>query len=112
MMPTVFKIPGLNIEIPGFGLMLMCSFLISIWWAARRAQKSGGMPDVILNCGFIAVFAGVIGCRLMHVVHYWEEFAHEGSLWNTFLAIIDIRRGGVEFYGGFVLTIICVLAWL
>jgi phosphatidylglycerol:prolipoprotein diacylglycerol transferase len=112
MMPTVFRIPGINLDIPGFGLMLMVAFLLSIWWAARRAHKSGGNPDVILNCGFIAVFAGVVGCRAMHVVHYWEEFANEGSLWNTFLAVIDIRRGGVEFYGGFVFTIVCVLAWL
>lgn len=112
MMPIVFRVPGTSLDIPGFGLMLMIAFLASIWWAARRAHRSGANPDVILNCGFIAVFAGVIGCRAMHVIHYWHEFADEGSLWNILIAIVDVRRGGVEFYGGFVFTIICVLAWL
>lgn len=112
MMHSLFRVPGTSIEIPGFGVMLMIAFLVSIWWAARRAQRSGGNPDAILNCGFIAIFAGVIGCRAMHVIHYWEEFANQGSFLATLWAIVDVRRGGFEFYGGFVFTIVCVLAWL
>ena len=62
MMPTLFTIPFINRDVPSFGLMMMMGFLGAIWWAVRRAQKSGADPDVILNCGFIALIA-VIAVR-------------------------------------------------
>ncbi len=112
MKPVVFTIPFLNWDIPGYGLMLMLGFLISIWWATRRAEKSGADPEVILNVGFLALVGGVVGCRIMYVVHYWEQFASRGSAWDIFLAVVDIRKGGLEFYGGFILTILMTLLWL
>ena len=92
--------------------MLMLGFLLAIWWAARRADKSGASPDVILNCGFIALITGVLGCRVMYVVHYWDQFATRGGILETAWAIVDVTKGGLEFYGGFILTVIVVLAWL
>ncbi|MFQ5805640.1 MAG: prolipoprotein diacylglyceryl transferase [Phycisphaerae bacterium] len=111
MKPVLFTIPGINWDVPGYGVMLMLGLFVSIWWAARRAMKSGANPDVILNCGFIALIAGVLGCRVMYVVHYWDQYAGRGLL-GTVIAIIDIRKGGLEFYGGFTLTMVVTLAWL
>lgn len=112
MMPVVFRIPYLELDIPGFGLMLMLGFLISILWAARRAARSGANPDVVLNCGFVALLAGVVGARAMFVLHYWDQFASRGSAWNVFWAIVDVRMGGLEFYGGFLLSVVLVVAWI
>lgn len=112
MKPIFFTIPGINWDIPGYGLMLMLGLFISIWWAARRAAKSGGNPDVILNCGFIAIIAGVVGCRVMYVAHYWDSFRLAGSPLQIAWAVINVSKGGLEFYGGFILTVVCVLAWL
>ncbi len=112
MMPVVFTIPILNKDVPGYGLMLTIAFLLSIWWAARRAQRSGADPDVILNCGFVALIAGVVGCRAMYVIHYWDQFRELGGPAQIALGIIDITRGGLEFYGGFILSLIAIPAWL
>lgn len=112
MKPVIFTIPGINWDVPGYGLMLMLGLFASIWWAARRALKSGGNPDVILNCGFIAIIIGVVGSRAMYVIHYWDQFQAHGSALKVLFAIIDVRKGGLEFYGGFILTTICTLAWL
>lgn len=112
MRPVVFTIPFLERDVPGYGLMLMLGFLAAIWWAARRAERSGGSPDVILNCGFIALITGVLGCRAMYVVHYWDQFEARGSFLDIAWAVIDVTKGGLEFYGGFILTVIVVLAWL
>lgn len=112
MMPVIFKIPILNIAVPGFGLMLMIAFLASIMWAVRRAERSKANPDVILNLGFVALICGVLGCRLMYVVHYWDQFRGLGGVLPTLWAIVDIRRGGVEFYGGFLLTVVVTVLWL
>ena len=112
MKPIIFTVPGLNWDVPGYGLMLMLGLFIAIWWAARRAFKSGGNPDVILNCGFIAIIGGVIGCRTMYVIHYWEHFANQGSLWQIIWSIIDVSKGGLEFYGGFIFTVVATIIWL
>lgn len=112
MLPVVFKIPGLNWSIPGFGVMMMIAFLFAIWWAARRAEKSRANPEVILNCGFVALIAGVVGCRGMYVWHNWSQFSHVGGTLATLWAIIDVSQGGLEFYGGFILSAILVPLWL
>ncbi len=111
MKPVLFTIPGINWDVPGYGVMLMLGLFISIWWAVRRALKSRANPDVILNCGFIALIAGVVGCRVMYVIHYWDQYSGQSFL-GTLLAVIDVRKGGLEFYGGFILTAIVVLLWL
>jgi phosphatidylglycerol:prolipoprotein diacylglycerol transferase len=112
MVPVVFTIPFIGMKVPGYGLMLTVAFLLAIVWAARRAARSGGNPDVIFNAGFVALVCGVVGCRGMYVVHYWDQFAYRGSLAQILWAIIDVRNGGLEFYGGFILSVIGVPLWL
>ncbi|MEE8386631.1 MAG: prolipoprotein diacylglyceryl transferase [Dehalococcoidia bacterium] len=101
MYPTLFRIPFLPEwlgDIKSYGVMMMIAFLTGIWLACRRAYKSQADPDIVLNLGFIALIFGVIGARLMFVIHYWDtRFANQASpLW----AIFDIRAGGLEFWGG------------
>ncbi|MBL8878273.1 MAG: prolipoprotein diacylglyceryl transferase [Phycisphaerales bacterium] len=112
MYPVVFRIPLLGRDVPGYGLMLMIGFLVAIVWAARRAMRSGANPDVILNCGFIALIGGVVGARAMHVVHYWSEFAGKRSILELIWAIVDVTKGGLEYYGGFLLASISIILWL
>ncbi len=112
MMPVLIKIPGLGWEVPGYGLALMIGFLLSIVWAARRAQRSGANPDVVLNCGFIALIGGIVGSRAMYVLHYWDQFNRYDTAFQTFRAIIDVRKGGLEVYGGFLLVVAAVIIYL
>ena len=97
MMPVIFRIPFLGKDIPSYGLMMMIGFMLAIVWAAHRAAKSKANPDVVLNCGFIALIAGVVGCRFMYVVHYWDQFKNRGDAGQVFMAIIDVTKGGLEF---------------
>lgn len=112
MFPVVFTIPFLGIDVPGYGLMLMLGFFGAIFWATHRARRSGADPETIVNCGFIALIAGVVGCRIMYVIHYWDQFRYRGSLLDILIAIIDVRKGGMEFYGGFILATLLVPVWL
>jgi len=112
MMPVVFEIPFLHRPIPGYGLMLMIGFLVAAMWAARRAARSGANPDAVLNCALISLFAGVIGARIMYVVHYWPNFAVHRTPGAIVWSILDISQGGLEHYGGFILATVCTLAWL
>lgn len=112
MMPVLFRIPFVNIDVPGYGLMMMIGFLCAIAWGARRAARSGANPDVILNCGFVALISGVIGGRLMYVLHNLGEFSNRGGFLSTAWAMIDVRQGGLEYYGGFILAAIAISVWL
>ncbi len=112
MRQILFHIPGVDWGVPGYGVAMVVGFLLSVMWAARRALRSGGNPDVVLNCAFLALGGGIFGARLMYVVHYWRQFAARGSLWQIVLGVIDVRKGGLEVYGGFIFVVVLVLAYL
>jgi len=97
MCPTLFNIPFLNLPIRGYGFMLMVAFLGGTYWAARRAARVKCDPDFVVNLGFIALIASVIGARIFYVIHYWDRFAGRG-LWE----MVNLTAGGLEFYGGFI----------
>ncbi len=112
MIPILFRIPFVDIPVHGYGLMMMLGFLASIAWAVRRAIRSQANPDVILNCGFIALIAGVVGSRGMYVLHNWSDFSHRGGGLAVAWSVIDITKGGLEFYGGFLLASLVTLYYL
>jgi len=51
-------------DIRSYGLMLMIGFLGGTWWAARRAQRVKANPELVVNCGFVALIAAIVGARL------------------------------------------------
>ena len=112
MAPVLFRIPWINWDVPGYGMALMLGFLASVIWAARRAAKSGGNPDVVLNCAFIALLGGVGGARFMHVVDYWEYFTHYPTPMARLMAILDLRQGGLEVYGGVITAMVLAIFYL
>lgn len=113
MYPTLFKIPFVPeqwADVKSYGFMMMIAFLGGIWLACRRAMKVRADPDVVLNMGFIALIAGVVGARAFFVIHYWQSrFANQPS---PLFAVLDIRAGGLEFWGGPLLVIPSLVAYL
>jgi phosphatidylglycerol:prolipoprotein diacylglycerol transferase len=113
MYPTMFRIPFLPewlADIKSYGVMMMIAFLSGIWMACRRAIRSQANPDTVLNMGLVALVAGVAGARIMYVWHYWEDrFANQPS---PLAAMFDIRAGGLEFWGGPLLTIPALYVYL
>ena len=113
MYPTMFQLPFLPAwlaDIKSYGVMMMIAFLSGIWMACRRALRSQANPDLVLNLGFIALVFGVLGARIMFVAHYWDSrFANQPYPW---LAAIDIRSGGLEFWGGPILVIPALIIYL
>ncbi len=112
MLPVVFTVPWINYDIPGYGLMLMIGFLLTTAWATRRTSRSGGDPDVILNCAFIALLGGVVGGRAMYVLHNLDEFINRVSIIDVVWGMIDVRKGGLEVYGGVILATIVAVIYL
>ena len=113
MHPTLFRIPFLPdwlADVKSYGVMIMIGFLTGIYLACRRAHRTQGNPDIVLNIGFLALVFGILGARLMFVLHYWDtRFGNQPS---PLMAALDIRAGGMEFWGGPLLVIPVVVIYL
>lgn len=110
MHPEFFTIPGLGITVKTYGFCLMVGFLSAVWLAMRRAERVKASADRVLDVSFLALVFGVGGARIFYVIHYWKsDFA---MMPNKFLAIIDIRQGGLEFLGGLLGAALAIFIYL
>lgn len=108
MHPTLFNLFG-SFEIKSYGMLLMLGFLSAVWLTMRRAERVKADPDRMLDLSFIMLIAGVMGSRLFYVAHYWRPQFSDAP--NRFLAIIDIREGGLEFLGGFLGALVAMVIY-
>jgi phosphatidylglycerol---prolipoprotein diacylglyceryl transferase len=105
MHPQFFRIPFLNMPIYGYGLMMVFAFLGCQWLAGYLAKRRGYDPEVFVNATLIALIVGVIGSRMSHVLENWSDFTRpELSIWQNLWNMVNIRSGGLTFYGGLILA--------
>lgn len=115
MLPELFRIPGLNLPIYSYGLMLVIGFLLAAALAKFLARRAGLDAEVFVNAGIVALIAGVAGARLSHVLENWAVYTDASrSGWENFKAALDIRSGGLTFYGGFIFAtpVVLLYGWL
>lgn len=105
-----FHIPLIGDHIQSYGFMVLLAILLSVYVTMKRVIKAKGDPDLILNIGFIALFGGIIGCRLFFVIHYWDTYF--AYLDHPLAVALSIRSGGMEFYGGMLTVTACILVYL
>ncbi|MBI4574888.1 MAG: prolipoprotein diacylglyceryl transferase [Planctomycetes bacterium] len=89
-----------TIPIFSYGVCIMFGFLAAIGLAAWRARREGIDPSAVLDMGIMAVVAGIVGSRLLHVLQFWAT-DYAGRPWYRPL---EIYRGGLVFYGGLLLA--------
>lgn len=107
MHPVLFSLTR-ELSVMSYGACLAIAFLTGTLLATRRAKRIGADPSVILQVTFLVVLSGVVGARLLCVIHYWDRYASQA---NPLLAAIDIRQGGLEFLGGFVAATLVVVVY-
>ncbi|CAN5425551.1 hypothetical protein BH09PLA1_BH09PLA1_16720 [soil metagenome] len=105
MMPILFNIPFTNIPIYSYGLMMVIGFLAAIQIGKFLAKRNGFDPELFVNIGLIALVTGVVGARLSHVLENLPQYTSPSrsvgaNLWDA----INIRSGGLTYYGGFLLA--------
>ncbi len=104
MHPVIFRIFGFPIH--SYGLMLALAFLFGIYLLGRQAKEFGDSPDHASNIAIWVLIPAMIGARLFHCFVFWEHYSH------NLLAIINVREGGLVFYGGLIGGALGGLAYL
>jgi phosphatidylglycerol:prolipoprotein diacylglycerol transferase len=104
MHPVLFTLGPLTIHT--YGLLVATAFLLGIFLAMRDAKRKGLDPELILDLGMYILAAAIIGSRLFEVaVEYRYYMAHP-------LEILMIWKGGLVFYGGFILALFTAVWYL
>src|SRR5215218_520255 len=101
MLQEVFRIPGLGIPVFGYGLMLVIGFYCAMQIGRALARRSGIDPDFVVNIALLALIFGIAGSRISHILESLGEYTKpERSVWQNIMAALNIRSGGLTFYGG------------
>lgn len=96
---TAFEFGGLVIH--WYGVLVACGFLAGIMTAIRRARGARVHADTVIDVVIWIAVGSLIGARTLFVVTYWDQF--RGASW---IDVINIRNGGLVFYGGFIGAVI------
>jgi phosphatidylglycerol:prolipoprotein diacylglycerol transferase len=124
MLQEIFRIPYFNIPIYGYGVMLVIGFLGAIQLAKFLAKRNNIDPELFVNAGLLALVTGIAGARLSDVLENLHDFLNPnrsihfafhlgpflqhtfvfGPVISNFLDAINIRSGGLTYYGGFLLA--------
>jgi len=117
MYQVLFRLPDFlpligGAPIYGYGVMLVIGFFGAMELAKFLARHSRVDPEIFANAALIALVAGVAGSRLSHVLENLSDYTRSdlGFGQNLFNAI-NIRNGGLTYYGGLLLAGPAVLAY-
>ena len=94
MYPELFTIPGIDLTISTFGLMIATAFLVGSWITSVRMGEEGLVPDSTILLYYV-IFGGLLGSKLY--------FAIDVSLRTDapFTALL-LSRSGITWYGGLI----------
>ncbi|HMG35787.1 MAG TPA: prolipoprotein diacylglyceryl transferase [Blastocatellia bacterium] len=102
MFPELFRIPGLDIPIATYGVLLAIGFVLALWATARLAERDGLPKDRIYDLGLYILASSLIGSKLLLIVTEWNDY---GSSWKKVFSLDLFRSAGV-YYGGFLVALL------
>jgi phosphatidylglycerol:prolipoprotein diacylglycerol transferase len=109
MFPELFKIPGIDLPVATYGVLLAAGFILALWLTARLAAKDGLPKDRIYDLGLYILASSLIGSKLLMVLTEWNEY---GGNWGRVFSFDLFRSAGV-YYGGFIVAVLVsvLLMW-
>ena len=112
MRPELFHIPGIDFAINSYGVVLIIGFLLALQCAKYLARRIGQDPEIFVNAGIIALVSGVIGARLSHVIENWPQYSDPARTFAAnLLDAVNLRSGGLTFYGGLIFAFPVTIAY-
>lgn len=94
--PTTSVWHVLGIPLRGYALCILLGIVVAIWITGRRLADRGFESSAAVDVSMYAVFAGLVGGRLYHVVTTPQPyFGAGGSPWRA----LAIWEGGLGIWG-------------
>ncbi|MCK4353583.1 prolipoprotein diacylglyceryl transferase [candidate division WOR-3 bacterium] len=104
MYRTIFDLGPFAIT--SWGVMLVVAFVAGVWLAEKRAKKYNIPKGVITDLSLVLIIAGVVGGRTAFVFENWGYYIQNPG------EILKVWEGGLIFYGGLGLAILCGIIFL
>lgn len=102
MLPILFRLPEWlpvvgGAPITSFGVMMLLSFLVAGWVLRAELERMGEDADRAWDILFMAVVGGVVGAKVYYVLLNYPRLVADpmGMIFS---------RGGMVWYGGFLLA--------
>lgn len=90
-----------------WGLLVALGFLLAAFMAARLAKQRGDDSKIVWDMLTWVAIAGMVGGRLGHVLFY-----DPGYYAMHLVEILEIWKGGLSIYGGFIVASITGILYL
>ncbi len=99
MHPVLFSIGDFELHL--YGVLIALGTILAVAIATKWGKEEGFDKDLFTDLGFWSIVAAVAGARLEYLRVNWSAFA------NADLAtMLNVRDGGLVFYGGFIGTLV------
>lgn len=89
-----------------YGVLLAAAFIAGLMNATWLGRRTGRPFPLFSDLLFWVVVGGIVGARLTYVAANWNEFS------PNLLMILNLRGGGLVFYGGLVGAIAAYLLFV
>jgi len=110
MDPIIFTIPGTNISLHWYGLLMAVGIIVAGWVAEWGARLRGEEGDHVWELLIWAAPAGIIGARLWYVAN---DIAGGSRFYlEQPLRIIRTWDGGLHFYGAVLFGALAAFAYV
>jgi phosphatidylglycerol---prolipoprotein diacylglyceryl transferase len=107
VLPVLFRLPEWlpimgGAAITSFGAMMFLSFVVGGMIIRNQMAEAGFDPEKTWDLVFVAVLGGIVGARGYYLLLNWQD-----TLANP--AGMLLSRGGLVWYGGFILATVLVI---
>lgn len=108
---TAFKI--FNFPIQWYALIITCGIALAALYCWYRAKQEKIKTDDLLDIALYTIIFGIIGARAGYVLFSLENYIRDNP-WETIVAMVNLREGGLQIYGGIIagiatIVIICFI---
>lgn len=101
MCQVLFYIPGTEIPIYGYGMMLFVAFVFCTWLASHLARREGIEPKHVQDMAIWVFVLGILGARIVYTIQYWNRFNRADAL-EAVKEFFRVWQGGLVLYGAFI----------
>ncbi|MBL7130697.1 MAG: prolipoprotein diacylglyceryl transferase [Candidatus Omnitrophica bacterium] len=104
MHPVIFKFGPITIY--SYGLMIFIAVIVCFNLLSKEAKRLGYDKDAIFDLGFVILFSGIIGARLLYVL------LNLGFYLKNPKEIFMFAHGGLAIFGGIIVATIVAFVFM